>query len=1503
MSYLFISFADRLDRDINVKNELFGESLRSQFKNLQKRIPLRRQSNSFERFIETCFPSGMVKRYYISCPNFLREKRESTSGKTQFLDNVVIRPELTMSMRTYLPDNQNVILIGKIVEGGKQKLFEVKGIQLIDESMSSPHDMVISAMACNSFSTERRSGVNGTFNVSVWSIPNVDYNETYFTPNNVLDLINSCFTVSHPEEVRRRYEEWNKYIEFRNYYLQEQAKRNFKLDSATFVKAYAVNKKEYKRNSSIYEDYLLDNRPEFGYGEMVLLSDKIEEAEEFPIIRLIIERNKKEFESKKVLKRGKSVSEEERAIRSLASDNVFITSLDPTAVVRNGETPKIGEMLAAGYALGDRFKVFSYDVLPEEHLSELEYQYELSIDKEYKTIDSKYEKIVSSEVDSFINETSKRFDKELAESLKEKKQELAAKLDGEVSGNKDTAIVEKIKSIKASIKKDVLKKYPKDKKEKENDYQERIGEILDKEYSKIDIKALYVERNEKLLSAYEQKLRNDYDSQLKRLRSEKLIEINNKYKDDIRNEKISIKEELDAKLKNDKQIVIEEETIIRFALYFRLGDINNVINDKQIKAINSCQFIVYDSRAETAKIKRQEQALKNFYSGYVKNPYLSTYLFNPEELNSVQAEPSDWTWYLDSLNEMQKEAVRKAVSSNGIFLLQGPPGTGKTQVIAETVAQMVKKGKKVLISSETHKAIDNVFERLPKIAKIVPIRLIPTTAKKENEYDPKYLVDNFYENISSNMKKAVERYKNFQKNKEEFKESFDKLVFLKAKVDKSIKVLNDAAEEIKGLEKQAKVINVEITGLSNKKDSLRIEIDVVRRTIRHIENDNLKPDEDVKTDLIIECRNSLIPLFDKEIFVDKDISELVKAVDAIKMEEITRELAVINPESNKTMLEIERNRIRDAIKNCKDDFDDVIPGKEEEYDQLRKQLIDIKKQLDSSEEKLPEDLKLSGIFKFDYLVKNISSIYNFVASLKEQVSEIKYDYIERCNGELTKLELEQEKLDKEINTHKKSIQTINEQIIDIQDRNDVKDVQENKYKLESGVIQFFRDFEISEPFNDIDEALVIIKKRWNELETDYTSKEQENKEKIPMYEKISNYITTNDVIEGDRKDYTRELFENANVFGITCTSSDYYSSRNLDSLSEYNIDGVDIKSVGIDVVIIDEVSKSSFIDLLIPILYGKTVILVGDHRQLPPMYEFSKLRDDDFEGLDDSIINKDINKRFTELYEECFFKTLFEKIPSSYKTMLVQQYRCHEHIMHVFNHFYRGELKLGWPGQNNKKQHNVRLYSNGRNIIEPDKHIYFVDCKGNETHEADSTSMYNTGEARVVAEMLKKLNTFFKENPTHEKLSIGVICTYGDQARRIKEIIKSEKVKTDAFKTDVEKMIVSTVDDFQGDERDIIILSTVRNPEDPRRSNPGFILAYQRINVALSRARRMLIIVGNRNYLESKGVIDLPDVYGRPGMDQRGFRVYEEILSTIERYGKVIDDTDVVSGRENKING
>ncbi len=1514
MAYLFLSFTDRLNRSSNFKSELYNQSLTEQFEYIQKRIPLDRQTGSFMNFIEACFTTGLIKKYYISCPNFLREKEPSKSGKVQYLDNVVVRPELTLSMKSVLPDNQNIILIGKIVEGGKQKLLEVKGIQLIDSSISSPNDMVISAAACNSFTCENKSSIyGGTFTVNIWSVPNVSYEDTVFTPNFVYDLIQSCWTVSKPEQIRQSYDIWKKYIEFRKYYLQEQSKRNFKLDRTMFVEAYAVNRKEYKKNASIYDEYLLDGLDEFKRGEMIVLSEKVEDAEEFPLIRLDIERNRKAFNEAKINKHGKLVNEEERKIRSLSSDNVFITSIDPKSKSqskdRNGNQQQVtfSELLNVGYALGDRFKIVSYDIEPIEHLEELDLAYTRDIDKLYKNIDTKYEKIIKDEVKQAINLYEKELNKIAQKQIELYKKELDSSLEQDVLENKDKNIISLIDKKKNEIEANVKNNNKKDKKEKDVEYASRIKVLIDEECSKIDVKSYYVERNSKLLQENANKIEIEIKRQLTQYEAKKNSEITNKYKDDVRNEKIKSKEELDAKLKIDKEKVIEEETIVRFSLYFRLGDPNNVISDKQKKTVDACEYIVYDNRAEKAKILRQEAALDNFYSGYVKNPYLSTYLFNPEELDTIRAEPSDWIWYLDSLNEKQKEAVRKAVSSNGIFLLQGPPGTDKTQVIAEIVAQLIKKGKKVLISSETHKAIDNVFERLPKIAEIVPIRLIPSNndKKKENEYDPKFLVDNFYLNISSNMKKAVNRYKNFEKNKIEFAENFDKLKLAKIKIEKSQKILDKANEEIKKYEDNAKDINSKISLLNEKKDLVRIDIDILRRTKRHIENDNLRPDEDVKIDLIVDVRKKLEPLFEKNVYIDCDLGQLLKNINSINNDGIERELAVINPESKKIILEVKKNDLKCELNKYVDDIGDIIdPKYEKKVQEIKNELKKVKNEINSeSGDESLSNLKLNKIFNYSYLVANISLISEIVRTVKDRIIEIKSSTLDLLNKEIRTVEDKQVELDKEIDLLKQQIKLINENIIDIQERNDVKDIQEAKYKLENDLIKFFKDFEIAEPYKDVDEGLIIIKRKWSELEDDFQAKEQENKEKIPMYEKIANYITSEDVIEEDRKVFTKDLFENANVFGITCTSNDRFSRRNVDALSEYNIDEIDIKSVGIDVVIIDEVSKSSFIDLLIPILYGKTVILVGDHRQLPPMYEFSKLRDDDFDGLDETIINKEINKKFTSLYEECFFKTLFEKIPDSYKTMLVQQYRCHEHIMNVFNHFYKGELKLGFDGQNNNKRHNVRLLSNGRNIIEPDKHIYFVDCKQNETHETDSTSMYNTGEAKVVVELIRKLNAYFKSHSELEKLSIGVICTYGDQARKVKELLKSEKVKTDAFKTDSEKMIVSTVDDFQGDERDIIIFSTVRNPENQKRSDPGFILAYQRINVALSRARRMLVMVGNRKYLEEKGVIDLPDVYGRVGKEQRNFRVYEEILSTIERYGKVIEDIDVLGDKEARING
>ena len=465
--------------------------------------------------------------------------------------------------------------------------------------------------------------------------------------------------------------------------------------------------------------------------------------------------------------------------------------------------------------------------------------------------------------------------------------------------------------------------------------------------------------------------------------------------------------------------------------------------------------------------------------------------------------------------------------------------------------------------------------------------------------------------------------------------------------------------------------------------------------------------------------------------------------------------------------------------------------------------------------------------------------------------------------------------------------------------------------LKQKITRFFRDFDIIKEYDsdNLETAFQIIAEEWSKLERNYMATQAENKVKIPMYKEIVKYLSQEDILEEDRAAYTRELYNSANVFGITCTSRDRFTPAQLEELGRYGIESVDIRTVGIDVVIIDEVSKSSFLDLLIPILYGKTIILVGDHRQLPPMYDLRHMRADDFEGLDEEIITKEINDGYTKLYEECFFKTLYEKVPKEFKLMLNKQYRCHSHIMEVFNHFYGGSNKgliVGKKQQDDEKEHNLTIRINGNTVIDPMHHIYFVDCDQKESSAFEgSTSKINEQEAQVTMTLLKEFDKSSKDLVSQRKIivdpskkiderpSVGIICTYGDQAGLIKKKRKYQQFTGFSGRPD-ERLIISTVDDFQGDERDIIIVSMVRNPAQGKRYDAEFIKKFERINVAFSRARKLLIIVGSRKFLSEAGIIDLPDLDGDHSQDKLNFPVYREIIDTINFRGRILTAKDIL---------
>ncbi len=129
-------------------------------------------------------------------------------------------------------------------------------------------------------------------------------------------------------------------------------------------------------------------------------------------------------------------------------------------------------------------------------------------------------------------------------------------------------------------------------------------------------------------------------------------------------------------------------------------------------------------------------------------------------------------------------------------------------------------------------------------------------------------------------------------------------------------------------------------------------------------------------------------------------------------------------------------------------------------------------------------------------------------------------------------------------------------------------------------------------------------------------------------------------------DEIRKLYvRHANVIGTTCVAS--ASKEFMENYPTF------------DVVIIDEVSKATPPELLLPMLKGKKIILVGDHHQLPPL-----LGDDTLEETLKSMIDDNPNfdgaQELKNLLRESLFERLFNNLPATHKQMLALQYRMHE---------------------------------------------------------------------------------------------------------------------------------------------------------------------------------------------------------------------------------------------------
>lgn len=248
-----------------------------------------------------------------------------------------------------------------------------------------------------------------------------------------------------------------------------------------------------------------------------------------------------------------------------------------------------------------------------------------------------------------------------------------------------------------------------------------------------------------------------------------------------------------------------------------------------------------------------------------------------------------------------------------------------------------------------------------------------------------------------------------------------------------------------------------------------------------------------------------------------------------------------------------------------------------------------------------------------------------------------------------------------------------------------------------------------------------------------------------------------------------------------------------------------LKRKSIDLLVMDEASQATEPSAWIPILGAQKIIMAGDHFQLPP-----------------TVISK-------KAEEMGLAKTLFERfhrlLGEEWKTLLRVQYRMHEKIMAFSSsEFYEGKL----IAHDSVREHKLSDLAHVQKNKDTREVFLFLDTAGRgfeEELEAGSESRFNRQEAEL---LLEHLNRLLISGLKPEE--IAVISPYSAQVRLLASLMPVPGIEVDS------------VDGFQGREKEAVLVSLVRSNLE---GTMGFLADTRRMNVAMTRARRKLLVTGD----------------------------------------------------------
>lgn len=262
-----------------------------------------------------------------------------------------------------------------------------------------------------------------------------------------------------------------------------------------------------------------------------------------------------------------------------------------------------------------------------------------------------------------------------------------------------------------------------------------------------------------------------------------------------------------------------------------------------------------------------------------------------------------------------------------------------------------------------------------------------------------------------------------------------------------------------------------------------------------------------------------------------------------------------------------------------------------------------------------------------------------------------------------------------------------------------------------------------------------------------------------------------------------------------------------------------------DLCIVDEASIATPTEVLVPMSRARRVVLVGDNQQLSP-FQDPELRTS---GLFSKY------NLSTEDQKTTLFRHLSNSLPLELRKTLATQHRMIPAIGNLVSEcFYRGRLKSAerdpLPYLSGVQARAVTWYSTSR--------------KSNRASRQVGTSHTNLLEIEQIVTLLSRTDFVMRKGRGKDKkISIAVLAGYSEQKQRLKVAIDARRHEWVSFS----ELFVNVVDAFQGREADMVVFSVTRSEVE----GLGFLREMERINVALSRAKELLAIVGDHVYCQS----------------------------------------------------